>query len=232
MYMMKKFIYVLILICLATISLSGCGNDKNNIKLEKGLSEVRYLENQNITMFNKFLTNEYSIDTGEIDWEAVTEDFNIFRNSVDVILIDFASIQIPSKSIVDLENCFRNMENFLTNKDLYGFIGSLCDCYNLASYSILDNMPESEEIKLEKKAKTDLLYVGYYIMSENRVEGLNNLNMFETNYSNLSSNKKYLENNSYKVNKIFMNIQNLRGQIEDQNFDMAKETLIKIFEFF
>ena len=201
--MFKKVLFAIIGIIAMSFILTGCNDSNKDIELEKGLSEVRFLENQCITIFNKYLSGDYLLEDSTIDWNSINEDFSVSKNSIDVILIDFASIQIPSKSIVELENNFRKLEEYLIAKDINNFIGMICDSYNLISYSILNNMAESEEIKLEKKAKTDLLYVGYFLMGENKDEAINNLNLFQTNYSNLSSNKEYIENNSYKINKIF-----------------------------
>ena len=230
--MKTRILYVIFIMCVALWALSGCSDKGENLEEEKGLSEIRFIENQCITIFNKYFSNEYISENGDIDWNLINEDFDVARNSIDIILIDFAGIQIPSKSIVELENCFNDVEEFLSNQDINRFIKRICDIYNLVSYSILNNMSESEEIKLEKKAKSDLLYVGYYIMTENKEFALSNLDVFQDNFTKLSSTRNYVENNSYKINKVFINIQNLETEINDENFERSIESLSKILEIF
>ena len=148
------------------------------------------------------------------------------------ILIDLASIQVPSKNIVDLENSINELDSISQSQDIDKFIRKVCDTYNLVSYSILDNISNDEEIKLEKKSKSDLLYIGYYLMQKNKEFSMSNLDMFQDNYSKLSSNKNYIENNSYKINKVLIYIKNLRSEINGEDYEKSKQSLIKILEFF
>lgn len=228
---MRKFLTIVLIIC-SLFSLTGCDKDNNNIEVEKGLSEVRFLENQCITIFNKYLSNDYILEDNNIDWNLINEDFNVVRNSIDVILIDLASIQVPSKNIVDLENSINELDSISQSQDIDKFIRKVCDTYNLVSYSILDNISNDEEIKLEKKSKSDLLYIGYYLMQKNKEFSMSNLDMFQDNYSKLSSNKNYIENNSYKINKVLIYIKNLRSEINGEDYEKSKQSLIKILEFF
>ena len=77
---MRKFLTIVLIIC-SLFSLTGCDKDNNNIEVEKGLSEVRFLENQCITIFNKYLSNDYILEDNNIDWNLINEDFNVVRNS-------------------------------------------------------------------------------------------------------------------------------------------------------
>lgn len=228
---MKKFFCIVLIIC-TLFALSGCGKDGENIDVEKGLSEVRFLENQCITIFNKYLSNEYLLEDNNIDWNSINEDFGIIRNSIDVVLIDLASIQVPSKNIVELENSINELDTIAQSQDMDKFMRKVCDIYNLVSYSILDNISNDEEIKLEKKSKSDLLYVGYYLMQKNKEFSMSNLDMFQDNYSKLSSNKSYIENNSYKINKVLIYTKNLRSKINSDDYEKSKQALTKILEFF
>lgn len=228
---MKKFLCIIFFVCILFV-LSGCNNNNENVEIEKGLSEVRFLENQCITIFNKCFSNEYLLEDNSIDWSLVNEDFNVVRNSMDVVLIDFASLQVPSQSIVDLDNSFKELESFIQNQELDKFVRKICDTYNLVSNTILDNISNDEKNKLEKKSKSSLLYVGYYLISGNKEFALSNLDVFEENYSKLSSDRNYIESNSYKINRTFIHIKNIRAEINNEEFDKAKDTLSKILEFF
>ena len=231
----KKNKFCLFVLFLAGLFiLSGCNNENSdeNIKSEKGLSEIRYLENQCINIFNKYISDEYVLEDGRIDWDLINNEFEVVRNSIDVILIDFASIQVSSKSIVELEDYFRDLDGFIQNKDIDGFMKKICDSYVLVSNSILNNLSNDEQIILEKRLKGNLLYIGYYLMNGNKNEAINNLNEFQQNYSRLSSENEYIENNSYKINRIYMNIQKLDKELKSDNFEESKKILVEILDFF
>ena len=227
---MKKFICIILIISL--FFLTGCSNNSQNLENEKTLSEAIFLENGLITIYKKYFQDDYKLENGDVNWTTISEDFNLIKNSIDVILIDFSSIQIPSKYILQLENNFNDIENFINAKDLNNFAQKICENYNLISYSILDNISENKEFKLEKKSKSDLVYIGLFINNNNKEKSIEYIKKFQDNYSNLSTSREYIENNSYKINKIYIETQNLSSKIEKEDFENAKENLLKILEFF
>ena len=227
---MKKILSLILIFCLI-LCLSGCSNNQN-LENEKTVSEAMYLENGLITIFKKCFQDEYILQNQDIDWYSITEDFNILKNSISVILIDFSSVHIPSESILQLENNFNDLENSIYSKDFNTFFQKITDTYNLISYSILDNISENKEFKLEKKSKSDLLYIGYFIKNSDKEQIQSYMSSFEENYSSLGTSKGYIENNSYKINKVFIEFQNLKSEIELNNFEIAREKLTKILDFF
>ena len=98
--------------------------------------------------------------------------------------------------------------------------------------TILENISKEEWINQEKRCKSDLLYVGYDLMIIQREELLRDLDTFEKDFSDLSKNQEYLENNAYKVNRIFMEIQELNAFVEIENFENAKASWKELMEFF
>lgn len=222
-----------VFIVLIFFSLTGCSSDNSkNLENEKVLSEVVYLENGLVTIFNKYFQDDYILENNENDWTSIDEDFSILKNSIDVILIDLASIQLNNDYILQLQNNFSDIENFILAKDLTNFSKKISEAYRLVSYSILDNISENKEFKLEKKSKSDLISLGYYIKNNNKEESQKYINSFEENISNLSTSKNYIENNSYKINRIFIEFQKLNSEIENDDFEKSKATLTKILDFF
>lgn len=220
---------LLFLIFIMCFSLAGCKDSKENLEIQKGLSEISFLENQCVTIFTKYLSGDYQVEAG-IDWDLLSEDYSILSNSIDVIMIDFASIQIPSKSIVEFENSFSDMDSFVKSKNVVGLMGKICDTYSLVSNSILGSVSNDENLKQEKLVKSDLLYLGYFISTESREEAKVVLEKFQEDYSVLSKNRNYLENNSYKLNRVFVDIQKIENFLEDSDFENSIEVVLKMFE--
>ena len=150
--MKKRNFYIIIVALFSIIILSGCKNSKENIEFEKSLSEISFLENQCITIFNKVVAEEY-IKDNQVDWNLLKEDYVVLYNSIDVIMIDLASIQIPSQSIVEFENRFSDLNVCVENQDLNMFALKICDTYNFITNSISSSIYKNEALKQEKRAK-------------------------------------------------------------------------------
>ena len=230
--MKKRKFCIFILMLVVMLFLTGCKeNNKENLNLEKALSEIRFIENQSITIFNKYLNGEYHSTDGS-DWNLLKEDSVMLNSSIDVIIMDLASVSIPSKDIVELESHFRNLDIQMQDENIDKYMKEICDIYYFVSTTILDNISQDKIIKQEKKCKAYSLYIGYYVITLQKENALSIVNTFQEDYSKLSISQEYLDNNSYKVNKIFINIQKLKSLIEDGNVEKIKVVLNEIFNLF
>ena len=135
----RKF-FLLVLISSAILLLNGCNESNKELEIEKGLSEIKFLENQCISIFERYVDGDYFADNNQIQWNLLKEDYNVLKNAVDVILIDMASLQVPSKSIVELENQFIDLDNYVQSKELAPLIKQICDIYDLLTNTILENI--------------------------------------------------------------------------------------------
>lgn len=228
--MKKRKFCLFILILLIILGLTGCQSKNENIEMEKGLSEVRFLENRWVSILGKYISGEYETKNGNLDWELIREDYVILNQSVEVILIDFASLQIPSKTIAQLEKNFNDLNIFLQNNDIESFMKLVCDSYDLVANSILNDLSIDKTLKQEKILKSKMLYIGYYIAVSNKEEAFHYLNDFEENYISLSKNKNYIDSNSYKINRILVEVQKLKYWLEKDNFENGKEEFFKILQ--
>lgn len=226
----RNIFYVLFIIGLILL-LTGCSNNKEDIKVEKGISEVIFLQNQCSTIIEKYIFDEYD-SSNQIDWDILKEDYYVLNSSIDVILIDLASLQVSSKSIVELQKRFSDLNYYYINKDIYGFMKQLCETYSFITDNLMNSLIKEDTTIQEKRAKSNLLYVGYYLKLNDKNNSLNSIIYFDENYNILNKDKNYLENNSYKYNKIFINIERLKLQIDNNNYDNCKEILKEILKYF
>lgn len=226
----KIFLFLMIIIC--CIVLTACENKNENIEAEKVFSEVEFLQNQCINIVLKYISNDYQKADNQFDFEKLKEDYFILESSIDVVIIDFASIQIPSSNIVELNNNFNDLNICIQNEDTEKFVEKICDIYSVLSNSILDNISKDEVFKQEKKAKSYLVYTGFYLTNSNKEKALENLGQYQNSFAIFNKNHEYIENNSYKINKVFVDIQKLRAQIESENFNGARQTFQTFIEIF
>jgi len=219
-----------ILIFVIVLILSGCENlEKEDLEIQKGLSEISFIEKQCNVIFNKILSDEY-IKDNQLDWDMLKEDYLVLYGSINVITIDLAALKISSQDIVQFENSFNELKIYIENQDINLFTLKLCDTYSFITDSILNSISKDETAKQVKKAKSELLYIGYDLMISNKEEALRRIDQFQTLFLELNKNTEYLENNSYKINRIFIDIQRLKSLIDKEKYSICKETFFEISE--
>ena len=139
-------------------------------------------------IFNKYINDDYIDSNNQFDWNQIEEDYRILDNSIDVILIDFVSAEISNNDILILENNFNELNRFVREKDINGVIKTICDNYTFLS----NNMVKSNKLE---RIKSNILYLGYYLKNEMKEEAIIVMNEIEFDYSELMTDKDYLEEN-------------------------------------
>jgi hypothetical protein len=213
---MKKIGLILIVVILV-FSLCGCENvSDEELQKNKIEAESEYLESKILYIVNEYLTGKYFNDDQDINWDDLQKDFSQISNSTSVIVMDLATTKIDANTILEFEKNIKNSENAIYSKDFTTFFNSIIDLYNF--------IPEFENQVLENNStsaipiKIKLLSIVYY-SSINDFENLKlSMNDIENEYNELIKSQDYLEKNSYKVNRIYVEIQELKLYVENNNY--------------
>lgn len=230
--MRKKRIYWITLGIVVLLALTGCKEDKEQLKIEKVQSESKFLENECMIIFNKYMENEYLNENQQINWQQIEEDYTILNHATDVIIMDMASLPIASNQIAELEKYFYDLNDTFHFQKIEEFMKTICDIYKLVSTTILENVSSNQLEKQEKEAKSKLVYIGYYLNFLEKENTLKSIEEFQDSYSKLSKNKEYLDNYAYKMNRIYVDIQKIQSLIERENWNGGKEAFLKLMKFF
>lgn len=228
--MRKRKFWIIIIIGITLLALTGCKGKDENLEMEKCLSEIHFLENRCITIVNKLISDEYKQKSGELDWDLIKDDYYVLDKSLSVILVDLASNYVSNQNIIELENNFNNLSSFIQAKDINGFSQALCDCYSFVSTKILDSFDVEKTIKQDKELKSNFLYVGIKLKSENSEDALKYLQDFENLYEKLNQDAEYLESHYYQINRMFIEIQKLKKLIEKNDFESSKDVFLQILK--
>jgi hypothetical protein len=197
--------------------LCGCESvSDEELQKNKIEAESEYLESKILYIVNEYLTGKYFNDDQDINWDNLQKDFSQISNSTSVIVMDLATTKIDANTILEFEKNIKNSENAIYSKDFNTFFNSIIDLYNF--------IPEFENQVFENNytstipIKIKLLSIVYY-SSINDFENLKlSMNDIENEYNELIKSQDYLEKNSYKVNRIYVEIQELKLYVENNNY--------------
>ncbi len=215
---MKKFSKILYVIIFAfiLILLTGCeSKPKEELIANKTFSEIEYIESKVLVIVKKYFLSEYSNDNNEVQWNLIENDFaGVVQNS-NVMIIDLADLSADNTLIMDLENKISNVSSAIKSQTESNFLGSLREIY-MTTLQLIDKYYDDKNVVREKFVKGDLLDSLYFYIIGDYESAKNSINNADTRYLELVNDKEYLENNSYKVNRNYVAIQELKLAIEKQ----------------
>lgn len=213
---LKKILcFIILIMCL--FLLTGCSENKTEEELlqEKILSELDFWENSTISILEKYLEGDYS-DNGNISWQAISDDFKEISNNSSIVILDLTSKQIDNNKILELEGRINDVNLAIESNNEINFIQSLSNLYKLIPDYLGEIYSSDNYIVLEKKFKSNLIESLYYSLMEDYDSSLLYLEEAENIYQNLFNNTEFLKENSYKVNRVYIAIQEMKLAVQNQ----------------
>jgi hypothetical protein len=222
---LKKRIYIInLIVCLIFILLilTGCSSNiesSNKIK-DKVSSEVGFIENEICTISLKYAKGEYYVN-GAFDWKNIYTELLKINNSWSSIVLDLNQLNISQDLINSLGQELSNMLIAVSNQNTFDML----NCLN----NIYIKLPEIEKLYLENDAIVEeitfkSLLISTYRYAENK--DWNNAKIEAQNVSNkyneLMNDIDYAENNIYNLNKVLVEIEELKSAINTENIDLVK----------
>lgn len=221
-----SFIIVLFLILsIIALFLYKQNNQKSDEELlkEKSLSELEFIEDTTFCIVEKYLTKSY-FDDEEMNWDNIKSDFNVVLNNSSSMIIDLTNLKIENSEILEFETRINEVNLAIENKGEMAILESLSNFYKLIPDYTNKIYPENENLYLEREAKSYLLESLYYSMIDDFEQSLNLLQSAEDIYQNLMGKIDYLE--SYKLNRIYVAVQEMKLSIQNQQKENVKAKYI------
>lgn len=224
----KNYTYI-ILIIFSIISLTGCEltQEEKTIK-NKTDEEIEYLENQIITIVNKYVKREYEKD-GELVWEDINTDVFRITNIMDTLMLDLSEYEISKEDMLTFRNEVNNLSLAVSNIDEYNLIE---ECSFL--YSLLPNYLEkySDDINKINIMKLKSLVLSSYVAANlDDWEGAKNaIGLAETKYNEMSNDVEYMKEYSFNLNKIYILLQEVKNAIELNEIELCKVKYLNFIE--
>lgn len=226
---MKKIIIIFGISIIYLFLLTGCDENLSEGELikEKTSTELEFIENNTNLIIEKYLNGDY-LENEVINWKKIKNDFNEISNSSSIIILDLSSLQIENNNILEFENKINEINSAIENESEIDFLRALKDFYKQISNYLNTILPDNNILYKEIEVKSYLFESLYYCMIDEYDFGLNSIETAENLYDNLMNNVDYLRENSYKVNRVYIAIQEMKLCVQNQEKENVISKYINI----
>lgn len=226
---MRKIIIIFMMSIIYLFLLTGCDENltEDEIIKEKISTELEFIENTTNLIIEKYLSDDY-LENGEINWEKIQMDFKEVSNSSSIIILDLTSLQIENNNILEFENKINEINLAIENKSELEFLRASKDFYKQISNYLNTILPDNNILYKEIEVKSYLLESLYYCMIDEYDFGFNSIETAENLYNNLMNDVDYLRENSYKVNRVYIVIQEMKLSVQNKEKENVISKYINI----
>ncbi len=227
----RKFFLI---ICIVGICVCLCGCEKysqEELVEQKIIAQTLYLDENLNNITTNYFTGKYFLDDNQIKWNELSDDFKKIEDSISIIIIDLASRQIDKNDILVTEKYILECSNAIYEKDIYTFLSRICDLYAMLP-RYLFNCSQDKNLADLLQIKSSLLYSQYFALLDDYDSANININKAEEQYNELIKNKDFMDENSYKINKVYLEIQEIKIAIQNQNINEIIRRYVESTELF
>lgn len=226
---MRKIIIIFMMSIIYLFLLTGCDENltEDEIIKEKISTELEFIENTTNLIIEKYLSDDY-LENGEINWEKIQMDFKEVSNSSSIIILDLTSLQIENNNILEFENKINEINLAIENKSELEFLRASKDFYKQIFNYLNTILPDNNILYKEIEVKSYLLESLYYCMIDEYDFGFNSIETAENLYNNLMNDVDYLRENSYKVNRVYIVIQEMKLSVQNKEKENVISKYINI----
>lgn len=230
--MRKSFlVYYVLIFLISLILLTGCSMDtisgKKTIQ-DKVNEEIDFLENRTFLLTNKYAKGEYKSDSG-LDWKNISKEVKEINISTDTIIQDLSEVDISNEDILALRNEVNSVIISTGNEDEYNLFQKLSYLYSLLpnyleKYS--DNKNKIDDMKLKSLVLSGFVQANFLDWKTAK----ETMTLAEAKYNEMMNNVDYMKENSNKLNKIYVLLEELKNAIELEEVELTKVKFVNLIE--
>lgn len=227
----KEFFCYLIITSFMMMTLTGCSvhshGDTKTIE-DKTNQEITYLEDEILTIVNRYSKREYNSDNG-INWDEVSKDVEQINNSLDTILLDLSDIKISNEDLINFRNETNNLNIAITKKDEYELMQRCSYLYSLLPGYLEKSSGNNNEVstmKLKSLMVSSFVQANFYEWENAKTT----IGIAETKYKEMMDDVNYMKDYSYNLNKIYILIEEMKNTIDLQEADLTRIKYINFIE--
>ena len=230
--MIKRKFFLIIFIVGIGVCLCGCEKySQEELVEQKIIAQTRYLDENLNNITTNYFTGKYFLDDNQRKWNELSDDFKKIEDSISIIIIDLASRQIDKNDILVTEKYILECSNAIYEKDIYTFLSRICDLYAMLP-RYLFNCSQDKNLADLLQIKSSLLYSQYFALFDDYDSANININKAEEQYNEIIKNKDFMDENSYKINKVYLEIQEIKIAIQNQNINEIIRRYVESTELF
>ena len=214
------------------IFLSGCEiNVDENLSVEDKITEeIEYIENKILTFYSMYAKGEYGV-LEEINWDLIEENVIDLNGVLDTIILDMAEVEISNEDIIVFKDGVNRLSIATSNRN----INAVLEEYNIL-YSILPkyaqnafkNKNDVKRLELKSQIVSSFVYANLFDW-ESASTGIN---LADAKYKEMMDDVDYMKEYSYKLNKIFILLSEIKNAISLQELELVKIKYVNFIEKF
>ena len=225
----KNFLCEILILTMLLFTLTACtgGTDESKIK-EKASSEIDFLESEIFKMALKYAKGEYNSEDG-LDWESIYDESEILNESWSTVVLDLSKLNIPEEQINGLGQDVANLVISISAQNEDELFTNL--------YSIYSRLPQIEQVYSDdtiSKSKRELkriVFLSYvYAENENYEASKSEIQNASNRYNELMNDTNYIKDSRYNLNKILVEIEELRSAINLENIALIRIRFVNFIE--
>ena len=225
----KKIIKEILVLLILLVILSGCTGETNDNKIrEKVSSEIDFFESEIFSILIKYAKGEYETDEG-IDWKGIYEESEKLNESWSTVVLDLSQINIPQEQINALGEDVTNLVIAISQENetdvftiLYNMYSKLPDIERIYSNDV-SNI-NKRELKRTVLSAYRLAEVKEFENSKNEIQNASD------KYNEMINDIEYSKNNAYNLNKVLVELEELRAAIILENISLIRIRFVNFIE--
>ncbi len=246
----KNVLYLLcIIICL--VSFTGCtlmeNGESKNIQ-DKTNEEINYLEDQILTIVNKYAKGEYDNSSNNeesseqdnsntiqenskntLNWDEIEKSVNKINDIMDTIILDLSEVEISNDDLINFRNEVNRLSIAVSNRDEAVFLQETSILYSLLPTYLEKYSDDKNKINIMKLKS---LVVSSFIYSnvQDWENAKNTIIMGENKYKEMMDDINYMREYSYNLNKVYILLEEFKTAIDQEQLELAKIKYINFIE--
>lgn len=225
----KNFLCEILILTMLLFTLTACtgGTDESKIK-EKASSEIDFLESEIFKMALKYAKGEYNSEDG-LDWESIYDESEILNESWSTVVLDLSKLNIPEEQINGLGQDVANLVISISAQNEDELFTNL--------YSIYSRLPQIEQVysddtisKSKRELKRTVFLAHVYAENDNYEASKNEIQNASNRYNEMMKDTNYIKNSSYNLNKILVEIEELKSAINLENIALIRIRFVNFIE--
>lgn len=227
---MKKYIKNFLILFFLLFTLSGCSNvQENETSIEDKIKqEIEYIEDAIFNITNKYAKGEYIKDDA-LDWQAIFEDEESINNVLETIVLDLTEIDVSNDEILKFSSEINNLLLATATENEDELFTRLNNLYALIPNYI--SKVGANKNKVQDKELNSIILASYSLANaENWEEAKSMMQSAIDKYNGMMNDVEYMQENSYKLNKTYILLGELKNAIDLENIKIVNLKFVNFTE--
>ena len=158
-------------------------------------------------------------DKNNINWDLIKPEIELLNESWNVIVLDLYTLNVKNDVILDFSNKLNKCIVAIKNEDKAQSLKTLANLYSSIPI-FLKEIKDDENT--QKIRQTQSYVINAYSLAEDmgNTEIRNNITKAIETYSEIMSDVNYTKDHSYKVNKIYVLLNELLNSLDEKDSDV------------